>query len=242
MNAFVDADYALAYPDGYKHHYWYVVRDQVVLEALRKSCASGAKCMDIGCGRGHFVGVLRAHGFDAGGVELGQPAVLEEAAPFVRTGIGFQDLSALERQNVTCVLLLDVIEHLPDPVAFLRDVRHSFPDLKSLIVTVPARQEIWSNYDERYGHFKRYSFGLAQKEIEQAGFRVGSMRYFFRTLYLAALLKKLFGSKREVVHAAPRRLKWHRWLGNIFWMETKLAPEWIFGSSLLVTATADASS
>ena len=67
------------------------------------------------------------------------------------------DLPEEERRGVTTLLVLDVIEHLEDPIAFLREVLSSFPDVSSLIVTVPAREELWSAFDDFYGHHRRYT-------------------------------------------------------------------------------------
>ena len=34
---------------------------------------------------------------------------------------------------------------------------------------MPARQEIWTNYDEFYGHFRRSDLPALRKEVEAAG-------------------------------------------------------------------------
>jgi hypothetical protein len=230
--------YQQAYPDGYAKHYWHIARDRLVLDAVRRSTTAGSKCMEIGCGRGHFVTALREAGFDARGVELGRPDVFATAAPFVRTGVSVAGLPAAERDDVNCVLLLDVIEHIEDAVGFLREVRASFHGLTSLVVTAPARPEIWSNYDEHYGHFRRYTSDSLRREISDAGFQVVDVRYFFRALYLAALALARLGTKRGVVQATPRVAGVHRTIASALLLETALLPKGVYGSSLLGVAAA----
>jgi hypothetical protein len=234
--AFDAAHYRQAYPDGYADHYWHIARDGIVLDALRARVPAGATCLEIGCGRGHFVPVLRGRGYDAHGVELGTPEVLREAAPYVRTGVSFADLPAAMRQGVSCVLLLDVIEHLADAPTFLAEVRASFPNLATLVVTVPARPEIWSNYDDHYGHFRRYTVRTLGDELRRGGFCVGDMRYAFRSLYLAALALRCLGAGRGVVHEAPRAGGLHRAIARALLIETRLLPRSLPGSSLVSVA------
>jgi SAM-dependent methyltransferase len=209
----------------------------MVIDAVRRFVGAGAVCMEIGCGRGHFVTALRGRGFEAYGVELGEPVILGDAVPFVRAGTSFADLPESNRNQVTCVLLLDVIEHIADAQQFLRQVAASFPNLELLVVTVPARPEIWSNYDDYYGHFRRYTIQDLRATVDGAGFRVVKMRYAFRMLYLAALFLRLLGSKRSVVQATPKFPLVHKAIALALRIETSVLPNNLIGSSLLCVAT-----
>ena len=83
-------------------------------------------------------------------------------------------------------MLLDVIEHIEDDREFLRTIRSAFSNCQCVIVTVPARPEAWSEWDEYYGHFRRYSPETLRKTLSAIGGCV-YVRYFFRSLYLAGL-------------------------------------------------------
>ena len=80
-----------------------------------------------------------------------------------RTATDARQLEVAQRNEVRTILLLDVIEHLEDPVAFLAELRSHFPALRHLLLTVPARQELFSNYDEFNGHFRRYDPALLRE-------------------------------------------------------------------------------
>jgi SAM-dependent methyltransferase len=54
-------------------------------------------------------------------------------------------------------LLLDVIEHLDDEVAVLRAVADYVEPNGILVVSVPARQDLYSAFDAVQGHRRRYS-------------------------------------------------------------------------------------
>ena len=55
------------------------------------------------------------------------------------------------------VCLLDVIEHLSDPVATIREAARSLTNDGCLIINVPAHPRLWSSADEVLGHAKRYT-------------------------------------------------------------------------------------
>ena len=54
------------------------------------------------------------------------------------------------------VLNIDVIEHVDDDVAVLRELRRVAADSATLILTTPAYQWLWSAHDEAHHHRRRY--------------------------------------------------------------------------------------
>src|SRR5687767_9572760 len=143
-SAFCDDQYALAYPDGVQHHWWHQARNRIVASAVRGFGDARAPVLDVGCGRGIAVQYLRQCGFDCTGVEPAATEPLPGLQSAVRLGLKAEELD--ERFKFRTLLLLDVIEHMADPVNFLQVLAEAFPNVRNVIVTVPARQELWSNY------------------------------------------------------------------------------------------------
>lgn len=234
---FEPAHYDKAYPDGVERHYWHRARHAVIGATLRREGLVGARLLEIGCGRGIVTEALRDAGFDCRGVELANAKVSERIAPFVRTGIGFEDLPHAERAGVRGALLLDVLEHVPEPVAFLAQIRAALPDLSRLVVTVPARRELWSRWDEFYGHRCRYDRATLRRELALAGFHVRSVRYFFHGLYPAALAINAVGATRSTDMVAPPESLLHRLVGRWFALESSVLPGALPGTSLIAVAS-----
>jgi hypothetical protein len=229
-SAFSPDQYADAYPPGGEHGYWALVRNRLIADALDKARQAGlwegaGPILEIGCGPGIVVSALRQRGFDAWGVDLAEPPVLADVAPYVSLGRDAGDLAPAFRERVSAILLLDVIEHIGEPVPFLEAVLKSFPRCRFFVVTVPARAEVWSNYDEYYGHHRRYDRPALARTLSEAGLAAGTLRYFFRPLYAAALLLALARRKRAVLMKSPRRLGAHRALAAVLYgIERMLQP------------------
>jgi SAM-dependent methyltransferase len=226
-------EYDEAYPAGYELHYWHRARSDIVERYVRSSCKTGETVLEIGCGRGHYVRVLRAAGFDAYGCDLGSPRVHEDVRTFVFRGTDFANLDVNLRERVTAVLLLDVIEHIERPEEFIASVLVSLPAVRSLVITVPARQELWSNYDEHYRHFLRYDIRMLREVARASHLSITAWSHFFHALYVPAWIMKKLGLRRSTAFAAPETQWLHKMLGRMFWLESWLLPKAIFGTSLI---------
>jgi hypothetical protein len=226
-------EYDEAYPPGYEFHYWHLARSNIVRDHIRSVHEKGDTLLEIGAGRGHYVRMLRADGFDAYGCDLGNPRIHEEVRAFVFNQTDFADLDPQLRERVSAVLLLDVIEHIEHPVDFMASVFKSLPNVRSILITVPARQELWSNYDEHYRHYLRYDIGKLGEVVRNSRLSISAWGYFFHALYVPTWILTRMGLKRATAFAAPKTLLLHKLLGFAFWLESKLVPKSFYGTSLI---------
>ena len=236
---FTSEQFANPYPDGIQHHYWTLARNAIILRTLRKQMTDPSGLVfDVGCGRGITINYLRRHGMNAIGADTGTP---EPIAPgvtsFLHLGQDALTLSAELRRQVRAVLLLDVLEHLPEPAGFVTSLAEAFENCRDIVITVPARQELWSNYDQYYGHFRRYDLASAAALFPAGLFEVTGARYLFRLLYLPARALALGKRGRAVSIAAPPAMMRpiHRLLAGYFRMESAMLPGSVPGTSMLLT-------
>ncbi len=201
--AFSDKEYSALYPSGIEHHFWNKARNQIIAAALKQgSNAPGGRILEIGCGTGVVVSGLRALGFDCWGSDLGMGEPVSGAEGYLYLGENCLDLDLAFRQSIKSILLLDVIEHVENPISFMASINKSFSNAHTLLVTVPARHELWSNYDERYGHLRRYNRPMLTSELDAAGFKPLKMHYFFHALYpVMRVIVSLRGSRGTEIQA-----------------------------------------
>ena len=155
----------------------------------------------------------------------------------IHSGIDCFQIPEQERAGYDGLLLLDVLEHIAEPIDFLRGVRSAYPTARVLIVTVPARSELWSNYDEYFGHFRRYSIRTLDAELRGASFANVRARYLFRALYPVMLGIKLSRGRRSTTTRAPDNAGLHRFIADCFGVEDRLLPGYIAGTSIIARAS-----
>ncbi len=153
----------------------YRKRADHIAQLVHQLCPSG-KVLDLGCGDGLFSHLFALRGAEVTGVDP-EPVAIEQARtrtadhayPGPRPGfvVGSGDeLGGLESRSIDLVIMLDVIEHLPNPVAVLREAARVLSPDGSLLVTTPAWQyEAWS--DPVY-HVTEYSLEELIRQIEAA--------------------------------------------------------------------------
>ena len=88
------------------------------------------------------------------------------------------------------VVLMDVLEHVDDDAALLRDVAARCAGPCRFFLTVPAFQSLWSPHDDFLGHKRRYRLPQFERLVASAGLRVESGYYYFGLALIPAWLKR----------------------------------------------------
>lgn len=238
--AFDTTQYSDCYPDGIEKNYWNLSRNRLIHELV--SDGDCTNVLEIGCGRGLVVDHLRSRGIEIWGCDTASTTAITEAcAPYLRLQCDAFDLDSARKKSTKTILLLDMLEHLPHPEEFLARCRAEFPFATRYIITLPARQEIWSNYDEYYGHYKRYSLEDAAALVQSVDLSESLSGYFFHSLYAASRVLTLLGRDRETVIRPPQgRIAGHinRAIAAFLSAESRVMPKQIPGSSLFLVADA----
>jgi SAM-dependent methyltransferase len=188
----MDRDYELQTHQAEDRHWWYRGRRTVlerVLDGL--GLPADARILDAGCGSGRNMIELSRRG-TVTGVELSAPSV-EKAR---ERGCGeVIEGSVLEMpfadDSFDLAVSLDVIEHLEDDLAALRELRRTVAPGGALLVTVPAYQWLWSGHDVVNHHHRRYTSGSLRRVAEDAGWRQERTTHFNSLLLPVAILLRV---------------------------------------------------
>jgi hypothetical protein len=233
---FDNDEFSFVYPDGIENSFWNKARNKVILNFIKKNPLG--QILDIGAGRGIVTNYLFKKNVNIKGVELGKTTPISNSVvPILFETDAFQ-IEKTERELVKTISLFDVIEHIENPIEFIKNLSVSYVNLNYLVITVPARQELWTNFDDYYGHFKRYNFSLLENELKESGFSIVSARYFFHSLYLMILFTKNIKGNRHIKFNSPNYFSRiiHSFIAYLFYLETFLINKKVYGTSIICVA------
>jgi len=159
--------------DDVRRHPWERARARFFCGVVRQHAPPGRslRVLDIGAGDG-FVGAALQRVLPEGSdVTCYDPHYTAEHLTRFSAACGAVRFTAARpSERFDVVLLLDVIEHVPDDVGLLRDVAEGLlvPD-GVVVVSVPAHMQLYSRHDVVLGHFRRYEASGLRSALVRAG-------------------------------------------------------------------------
>ena len=141
-------------------HWWFAARRRIV-HALAREIMQGREqelIVDVGCGTGGTVASLSEE-FSCLGIDSSELAInmAKAAYPSCRFLHGrIQDGLEGVEQPAALYLLMDVLEHIKKDRDFLADIVSAARPESHVLITVPARMDLWSQHDVTAKHLRRY--------------------------------------------------------------------------------------
>ncbi len=164
-----------------------VLRDHVqfVAQALRRTRARGP-LLDVGCGGGLFLGMMRERGFGVLGLDNSREAAAiawrRQQVPAV---CAMLEQAPLRAGSVAVVTMFHVLEHLYDPRAYLKAAHRLLAPDGRLVIQVPNAAcwqfrllgEAWNGVDVPR-HLFDFRAGDIEKLVRSCGFEVERRKFF----------------------------------------------------------------
>lgn len=185
-------------------HWWFRGRRRILSEFLREIGAKlgrRPRIVDVGCGTGANLMMLGEFG-DACGIDISEDALAfcrERGLANVR--LGSAEELPLEDGSVDLVTALDVVEHLDDDLAGLKEFRRVLAPDGRILLFVPAFMFLWGVQDDVSHHRRRYTKPQLVDLVSGAGFEVERATYsnimFFLPILVIRKFMQLAGIKAE---------------------------------------------
>jgi SAM-dependent methyltransferase len=189
--------------------------------------------LDFGAGNGTHARALRTRGLDVRCVEP-DPRLRRQlkAEGFEAAG----SVTEYCREIFGSVYSLNVLEHIEDDAAALRDLFSATEPGGRLIAYVPAFPVLFSAMDREVGHFRRYRKRGLTALVTDAGFRVTGCRYVDSLGFPAALAYRCVSRTGRL---NPRSVaRYDRVVFPLSRAVDRMAARWI-GKNLLLEARRD---
>jgi len=164
-------------------HFWFQVRKKWIFDRIKKFIPPPAKVLETGCGTGNVSSFLAQKGYEVTGCEYYSEALTIAWPGFLKVQGDANNLP-FEDNSFDIVGLFDMIEHFQDDMTPLKEAVRVLKKKGILVVTVPAREELWSWFDEMSSHKRRYSMErLKQLLVVEMKLKPLSIEYMFMSLY-----------------------------------------------------------
>jgi SAM-dependent methyltransferase len=182
-------------------HWWFTGRRRILGSFLQKICqglnTDRPNILDVGCGTGANLELLSQYG-SAEGVDVSSDALAfcrDRGLKNVRQGEA-ESLPYPDR-SFDLVTALDVVEHLDDDVAGLKEIQRVLRPGGRALLFVPAFMFLWGVQDDVSNHRRRYTLKQLKQSVEAAGLELERTTYanvtFFFPILLGRLLMRLTG-------------------------------------------------
>jgi len=226
-------------------HWWYVGR-RAILESflegiIKKSEVRNPKILDVGCGTGGNLEMLAKFGA-AEGVDVSDEALEFCKSKGLNVHKGLAESLPFADQSFDVVTALDVVEHLDDDAAGLKEMNRVLKTGGRTLIFVPAFMWLWGVQDDVSNHRIRYTKRQITGRLERAGFEIERATYanvtFFAPILAGRTLMKITGIKPEsennVNISALNGVFGKLFAAEKFWLKKFNFP---FGVSIVVAAT-----
>lgn len=225
-------------------HWWFRMRNQVLIWALRKKVGAFDNLLEIGCGTGY---VLEGIGRTWPQTELHGSEYFEEGLAYARERLPSAQLRQLdatlldETDRYDIVGAFDVLEHIEQDQKVLHNLARAIRPGGSLVLTVPQHDWLWSQVDEYACHVRRYSRAELQDKVQKAGLQVSYVSSFVSLLVPLMWVSRKRASKQHDPMSEFKIPRWLNWgLETVMKIELLLIKSGVrfpVGGSLLMVAT-----
>ncbi len=182
-------------------HWWFAGRRRIIAAFVEEICRrlenERPRILDVGCGTGANLELLSKYG-EAEGVDV-SPAALAfcRARGLENVRQGEAEKLPYDDGSFDLVTALDVVEHLDDDVAGLREMRRVLKPGGRALLFVPAFMFLWGVQDDVSHHRRRYTLPGLRRVLKEAGYEIERATYanlsFFAPILMGRMLMRATG-------------------------------------------------
>lgn len=200
---------ALVQNEVREQHFWFEMRNRFILRMLATAAPASprGRFVEYGCSNGLVMRALEEAGWTVLGTDM-HLSGLRTATELVHGPLVCAPLETIAFADAVDALgFFDVIEHLDDDFGALRRACEQLRPGGLLLVTAPAFQNLWSDFDLLLGHKRRYTGAQLAALFARLGLETVTVRYAFSSSFPLVWLQRRLVRKGP---AATRKRSYYR--------------------------------
>ncbi|NCC60174.1 MAG: methyltransferase domain-containing protein [Verrucomicrobiae bacterium] len=224
-------DYAHDYAGYEQSHWWFKARRRLLKGFLDQHITwrPGLKALEIGVGPGENLKSLYPLNIDLVGLEPNsENATLAQQRSGVNVYTGaLGDLPRpVSEKKYDLVCLFDVLEHIEDDTAAIKQIWDLLGIGGQVALTTPAFQWLWGPQDLVNQHYRRYTRHALCRKLEQRDFKIMRKTYFNTLLFPPIAAFRLLTKYR--LKTQPDAISEFTYSAGPFnqWLEAVFSAEW----------------
>lgn len=162
-------------------HFWFRARNAMLAALIGRFIPKQYRgsFLEIGCGTGIVLRVLKNLGFRVTGLDVNDTAIRYAKISCPAASLIRQSIYAFRRTHrYGAIGAFDVLEHQTRDRLFLKRCWDLLEEDGTLFLTVPAGMWLWNRMDQLGGHKRRYGVHDLTEKLRSAGFHVHYMNYW----------------------------------------------------------------
>ena len=156
-------------------NFWFLGRNRLIVDAVRRYCVGAHKILEIGCGTGFVLQEL-AKQFPHADLYGSEIALAGLRLAKDRSGSATllqMDADDIPYENEFDVIgAFDVLEHIEDDIRAISEIFKALKPGGHAVVTVPQHMFLWSEQDRHARHFRRYGTRELDQRLKRVGFNI----------------------------------------------------------------------
>lgn len=183
------------FEEGY---WWFVGRRKIIDIILNKEIKNNnLKILDVGCGTGHTTLSLKKFGITFGS-DMSFSALKHSKIRGLELIVNSNSTQLPFIENsFDIITMLDVLEHTPNDLEVLLELKKILKKDGRILITVPAYQFLWSEHDVALSHYRRYNSKNLRSVLNKSGFKITRISYFISIIFPLIVIYRLISKLKK---------------------------------------------
>ncbi len=197
-------------------NFWFVVRNQIILWALKTYAPNINSFLEVGCGTGFVLAGINKE--ISSKIRLSGSEIFVNGLVFAAQRLPSAHFMQMDARKIPfaeefgAIGIFDVLEHIEADEEVMRQIHKALRPEGMMLLSVPQHPWLWSAQDEHACHVQRYAATDLHRKVVSTGFKIIRSTSFVTALLPAMMASRYLQKEAEKIS----ELKMNPLLNSLF--------------------------